>query len=36
MNESLIPKRYAKALYEFASDCGNAGSIYTLMKNLDA
>lgn len=36
MNEGLIPKRYAKALFEFASEKGDALRLYTLMKNIDA
>lgn len=35
MNEGLIPKRYAKALYEYASDKGDTARMYELMKNLD-
>ncbi|MCI9608207.1 MAG: ATP synthase F1 subunit delta [Muribaculaceae bacterium] len=36
MNEGLIPKRYAKALFEFASEKGDAQRLYALMKNIDA
>lgn len=34
MNEGLIPRRYAKALYEFAKEKGESGRVYGLMKNL--
>lgn len=35
MNEGLIPKRYAKALFEFASERGKAESLYRLMTTLE-
>ena len=28
MNEGLIPRRYAKALYKYAQDNGSADAIY--------
>lgn len=34
MNDGLIPRRYAKALYNFAVEKGDADRIYELMKNL--
>ena len=34
MNEGLIPRRYAKALYKFASEKGQAARVYELMKTL--
>ena len=34
MNEGLIPRRYAKALYEFAKEKGESERVYGLMKNL--
>lgn len=34
MNEGLIPRRYAKALYGFASEKKCSGRVYELMKNL--
>lgn len=34
MNEGLIPRRYAKALYEFAKGKGESERVYGLMKNL--
>lgn len=34
MNEGLIPRRYAKALLEFASEKGDSQKVYDLMKNL--
>lgn len=34
MNEGLIPRRYAKALYEYAADLGKEERMYALMKNL--
>lgn len=34
MNEGLIPRRYAKALYEFASEKGDSKSVYGLMQSL--
>ncbi len=34
MNEGLLPRRYAKALYEFACEKENSQRIYTLMKTL--
>ncbi|MDE6459680.1 MAG: F0F1 ATP synthase subunit delta, partial [Paramuribaculum sp.] len=34
MNEGLIPKRYAKAIYEVAAQKGVQMDIYTLMSNL--
>ncbi len=36
MNEGLIPKRYAKALFEFASERGKAEHVYRLMNTLEA
>ncbi|MDE6270945.1 MAG: ATP synthase F1 subunit delta [Muribaculaceae bacterium] len=36
MNEGLIPRRYAKALYEVASQRGQAESLYGLMRTLAA
>lgn len=36
MNEGLIPRRYAKALYEVASSRGQAESLYGLMRTLAA
>lgn len=35
MNEGLIPKRYAKALFEYASERGKAESLYRLMGTLE-
>lgn len=34
MNEGLIPRRYAKALYKVAVDRGDADRLYTLMNRL--
>ncbi len=34
MNEGLIPKRYAKALYKFACEKGADQGLYRLMGNL--
>ena len=34
MNEGLIPKRYAKALYKFACEKGADLGLYRLMGNL--
>lgn len=34
MNEGLIPRRYAKALYEVATDRSQADRLYALMRNL--
>lgn len=34
MNESLLPARYAKALYKFALEKGIEGNIYTAMRNI--
>ena len=34
MNEGLIPRRYAKALYEFATEKGDSESIYGIMTTL--
>ena len=34
MNEGLIPRRYAKALYKVAVDRNDAEELYTLMKHL--
>ncbi|MDE6042119.1 MAG: ATP synthase F1 subunit delta [Muribaculaceae bacterium] len=34
MNEGLIPRRYAKALYEVASESSQETSLYALMKSL--
>lgn len=36
MDQGLIPRRYAKALYEFATEKGATERIYSLMKNLSA
>lgn len=36
MNEGLIPRRYAKALLEFARDKGDEARVYDLMKQLEA
>ncbi len=36
MNEGLIPRRYAKALYKLASEQGKDKQIYALMNNLSA
>lgn len=36
MDQGLIPRRYAKALYEVASDKGVAANIYALMQRLSA
>lgn len=36
MNEGLVPRRYAKALYEFALEKGESERVYTMMKNLSA
>lgn len=36
MNEGLIPRRYAKALYEFALEKGDAQRIYDMMTTLTA
>lgn len=36
MDQGLIPRRYAKALYKFAIDNGSDMRMYALMKNLDA
>ncbi len=36
MNEGLIPKRYAKALFEYASERGKAENVYRLMTTLEA
>lgn len=36
MNEGLIPRRYAKALYLFAQEKGNADELYGLMGTLVA
>lgn len=36
MNEGLIPRRYAKALYKFAAEKGQDGRMYDLMKTLSA
>lgn len=35
MDQGLIPRRYAKALYEFAQDKGQAQRVYLLMKQLE-
>ena len=35
MNEGLIPKRYAKALFEYASERGKADSLYRSMGTLE-
>lgn len=34
MNQGLIPRRYAKALYQFASENNDADRVYSLMKTL--
>lgn len=34
MNQGLIPNRYAKALFKFASEKGRADRVYGLMKSL--
>lgn len=34
MNDGLIPRRYAKALYKFALENGNDAKLYTLMGNI--
>lgn len=34
MNEGLIPNRYAKALFKFAQDSGNALQVYEQMRQL--
>ncbi len=36
MNEGLIPRRYAKALYKFALEKKQASRVYELMKSLSA
>lgn len=36
MNQGLIPNRYAKALFKFASEKGAADRVYELMKSLAA
>lgn len=36
MDQGLIPRRYAKALYKFALEKGDAGRVYSLMKTLAA
>lgn len=36
MNQGLIPRRYAKALYKLAADRGSAASLYDLMRHLAA
>lgn len=36
MNEGLIPRRYAKALYKVAVDRGDSAKLYTLMTHLFA
>ena len=36
MDQGLIPNRYAKALYKFALDKGEASRVYELMKNVAA
>ncbi len=35
MNEGLIPRRYAKALYKYASEKGVEESVYGMMKNIE-
>lgn len=35
MNEGLIPRRYAKALYEFALEKGDAHKMYAVMSTLE-
>lgn len=34
MNDGLIPKRYAKALYKYAAETGNESRLYDLMRNI--
>lgn len=36
MNDGLIPRRYALALYKFATDRGNTQAVYDEMKQVDA
>lgn len=36
MNQGLIPRRYAKALYQFAAESDKTERMYALMKNLTA
>lgn len=36
MNEGLIPRRYAKALYEYTASLGKDERMYALMKSLSA
>lgn len=36
MNQGLIPSRYAKALYEFASESGQDKNVFSLMQTLAA
>ena len=36
MNEGLIPRRYAKALYKVGADRGDNDALYARMKALDA
>ena len=36
MNEGLVPRRYAKALYGFALEKGVQERVYTMMKSLVA
>ncbi len=34
MDQGLLPRRYAKALYKFAADSGDTAVMYTMMQNL--
>lgn len=34
MDQGLVPNRYAKALYKFAQEKGQARRVYELMKQL--
>lgn len=34
MDQGLLPRRYAKALYKFASDKGDTAEMYQMMQNL--
>lgn len=36
MDQGLIPRRYAKALYKFAQENGSDAAVYGLMKTLAA
>ncbi|MDE6206829.1 MAG: ATP synthase F1 subunit delta [Muribaculaceae bacterium] len=35
MDKGLLPRRYAKALYEVATESGDAQKLYTVMQTLD-